>query len=143
MTMCLSSMPEEWRPVPSVPGLEASDKGRLRVPRFFSATANRWYGSSGCSGQWDGSRFTYRRRGKTYKVHRLVCEAFHGAAPFDRAVVMHLDENSANNCASNLAWGTQKENLNAPGFLAYCRTRVGDASPVRKGRTRATEGHTA
>jgi HNH endonuclease len=47
---------------------------------------------------------------------------------------MHLDENAANNRASNLQWGTQKENLNADGFTAYCRSRTGDNNPLIKGR---------
>jgi HNH endonuclease len=51
---------------------------------------------------------------------------------------VHLDENAANNRASNLRWGTQKENLNAEGFLAYCRGRTGDRSPIAKAR-RKTE----
>lgn len=47
---------------------------------------------------------------------------------------MHIDENSRNNKPANLAWGTQKENLNAPGFIEYCKGRVGENSPTTKGR---------
>jgi hypothetical protein len=61
-------------------------------------------------------RMIFRFRGKTYKVHRAVCEAFHGLAPFDGAVVMHLDEDGRNNLPHNLKWGTQRENLNAVKF---------------------------
>lgn len=68
------------------------------------------------------------------KIHRLVCEAFHGAPPFAKAVVIHLDENAMNNKPENLRWGTQKENLNMPGFIAYCKTRTKENSPVTKGR---------
>jgi hypothetical protein len=75
---------------------------------------------------------TFKR--KAYKVHRLVCEAFHGPPPFPGAVVLHVNENSHDNCPGNLKWGTQTENLNAPGFLAYCRSRTGDNNPFRKGR---------
>jgi len=67
------------------------------------------------------------------KVHRLVCEAFHGPPPFDRAVVIHLDENALNNKPENLKWGTQKENLNMPGYIAYCKSRTGENSPGAKG----------
>lgn len=94
----------------------------------------RHYGGEPHRGQWDGKRFIHQFQGKTYKVHRLVCEAFHGPAPFEGAVVMHKDEDGGNNRHTNLAWGTQKENLAAPGFLAYCRSRTGESSPVRKGR---------
>ena len=66
----------------------------------------------------------------------MVCEAFHGLAPFAGAVVMHEDDNVANNKADNLSWGTQKRNLNTPAFLAYCRTRTGANNPYVKGRAR-------
>lgn len=97
------------------------------------------YGGKPVIGQWDGNRYVYVLRGKTYKVARLVCEAFHGLAPFDKPVCMHMDENSRNNRPYNLRWGTQKQNLNAPGFVDYCRSRTGEQSPVIKGRRRAQQ----
>lgn len=90
-----------------------------------------WAASSPRNGRY----ILYSKRfKKTLKVARLVCAAFHGPPPFEGAVTMHLDENSRNNRADNLAWGTQKENLNAPGFLAYCRERTGENNPYLKGR---------
>lgn len=79
------------------------------------------------------------------KVHQLVCEAFHGPKPFSRAVVIHKDENSLNNKPSNLTWGTQKENLNCPGFLAYCRSdaRKRQIARTRQGVTLSDEISTA
>lgn len=68
------------------------------------------------------------------KVHRVICEAFHGPAPFDRAVVIHLDEDGLNNKPENLKWGTQKENLNMPKFIEYCKSRTGENSPSAKAR---------
>lgn len=84
----------------------------------------RQYGGHAWVGTWDKSRrrFIFVFRGKTHRVAPLVCEAFHGPSPAGH-VCMHLDENSRNNRPENLAWGTQKQNLNAPGFLAYCRAR--------------------
>ncbi len=70
------------------------------------------------------------------KVHQLVCEAFHGPKPFDKAVVINLDENGLNNIPENLKWGTQRENLNSPGFKEYCKSRIGENSPVIKGRNK-------
>ena len=52
----------------------------------------------------------------------------------DKPCVLHKDENSRNNRPENLMWGTQKENLNAPGFLKYCRGRTGDNNPYVKGK---------
>lgn len=98
----------------------------------------RSYGGEPTYGQWDGSRFIYSRRGhKTLRVARLICEAFNGPAPEGRPVCMHLDENSRNNRPENLAWGTQKENLNAPGFIVYCKSRTGENSPTRKAERKA------
>lgn len=72
------------------------------------------------------------------KVHRAVCEAFHGAPPFSKAVVIHLNEDGTDNRPENLKWGTQKENLNMPKFVDYCRNRTGENSPRYKGKIRKT-----
>jgi hypothetical protein len=68
------------------------------------------------------------------KVHRLVCEAFHGPQPQDKPVVIHIDEDATNNRQENLRWGTQKENLNSPKFIAYCKSRTGKNNPAYKGK---------
>lgn len=75
-------------------------------------------------------------KGKNYKIHRLICRAFHGDPPEGKNIVLHLDENALNNEPSNLRWGTQKENLNAENFLAYCRTRTGKDNPRVKGNAK-------
>ena len=129
---------EEWRIVPSDESLLASSYGRIMVAPYCTVGGRgkrRLCGGAGTFGVWDGSRYIYNRRGySTRKVARLVCEAFHGVAPADDSVCKHLDENSANNRPENLRWGTQKQNLNAPGFLAYCRGRVGANSATYKGK---------
>jgi hypothetical protein len=127
---------ERWRAVPSVPGLLASTLGRLMVVPHFEPLPNgglRQYGGQPTFGQLADGRFIYLVNGATHKVHRLVCEAFNGPCP-PGMVCMHKDENAKNNRPSNLLWGTQRENLNAPGFLAYCRSRTGDRSPTVKAR---------
>jgi hypothetical protein len=133
---------EVWRAIPSLPGVIASSLGRLMIVPYVSEmprSGNRQYGGTPVNGQWDGERFIFCFNKKTYKVARLVCEAFKGTAPPDRPVCMHLDENSMNNTEGNLAWGTQKENLNAPGFIDYCKSRVGENSPVVKHRRAYSE----
>ena len=123
---------EVWAEVPSWPGLLASSLGRLMVKSYQKEILGkglRTYGGRPTSGQWDGKRFVYPRRGfGTKKVARLVCEAFHGP-PKPGQVCMHLNEDSRDNRPENLRWGSQKENLNAPGFLAYCKTRTGEKNP--------------
>jgi hypothetical protein len=127
---------EIWRSVPSLEGVLVSNQGRvMRVPcRSDNPRAgHKQWGGVPTIGGWDGDRFIWRAHGKTFKVARLVCEGFNGPPPTD-AVCMHLDENASNNVPSNLAWGTQKENLNAPGFIEYCKRRTGENSPYTKGQ---------
>lgn len=131
---------EVWRVVPSAPWILASSHGRIMSFPFTGAMPNgseRHYEGSPTAGQWDGTRFIYTVKRKSYKVARLVCEAFNGSPPDGLNVCMHMDENSRNNRPENLCWGTQKENLNAPGFLAYCRGRTGEKNPRKKGRRAA------
>lgn len=126
---------EIWRTVPSAPAVLASSEGRVMHAPHRGSMPNggdRHYGGQPTFGVWNkqDGRFNLVVQGKTLKIARLVAEAFHGPAPFEGAVVMHLDENAANNRAENLAWGTQRENLNAPGFIDYYRNRRGDRSAI-------------
>lgn len=129
---------ERWRVVPSFPDILASSEGRVMlVPAVANEAARqgrKQYGGVPTFGVWDGKRYVFARRGKNHKVARLVCEAFNGAPPSPDAVCMHLDENSRNNAPANLDWGSQKENLNAPGFIDYCRARSGANSAWAKHR---------
>lgn len=131
-------MSEEWRIVPSAPHYLASSEGRIMVIPFIGYMPHggpRQYGGQPGFGVWDKEtgRFVTAYKGKNYKIHRLICEAFHGTPPFKNAVCMHIDENAANNKPTNLKWGTQKENLNSEAFIEYCKARVGEHSPTRKG----------
>lgn len=133
---------EVWKDVPSVPGILVSSEGRIMYTPYRGEMPHggtRSYGGEPTFGVWNKTdgRFIIIIRGTTYKIHRLIAEAFYGPPPFNGAVAMHLDENAANNRAKNIRWGTQKENLNAQGFLAYCRTRTGESSPTAKARKKA------
>ena len=136
-------MYEIWKPVPSVPGMFASSFGRIVSKPFWQRMPNGGkclvspkptFGYAAATTGLAGYRMIIRisRLKKTFKIHQLVCEAFHGIKPFDGAVVMHIDDNPGNNTPCNLKWATQKENLNSEQFIAYCKTRTGDNSPTRK-----------
>ncbi len=111
------------------------------VAKMPKGNGTRQYGGQPHFGVWSkmDERFIIIHKGKTYKVARLVCEAFHGESPEDKPVCMHLDENSANNRAENLAWGSQKENLNAPAHKEYQRRRNSSDDPWLDARVRLSE----
>jgi hypothetical protein len=123
----------EWKPIPSIPGAMANSLGQIKFPDVKAAMPNggvRDYKTKPIYGHVRRASKTARHkyygvlyRGKNYKVHRLVCEAFHGPAPFPKAVVIHLNEDALDNRPENIKWGTQRENLNMPGFIAYLKTR--------------------
>ena len=131
---------EKWMPVPSEPGVLASNMGRVLLPPRYAPLSRggfRAYMPVPRYGQVSRAHkdatHEYRiimvrrdaaaARQSPRKVHQLVCEAFHGPKPFQNAVVVHLDEDALNNRAENLKWGTQKENLNAPKLRASIRKR--------------------
>ena len=131
---------EIWRVIPSMPTHMASSHGRVKVIPYKGKMPHggyRQYGDDPIFGAFDKKqkRFQIIYKNKTYKVHRLVCEAFNGPPLLNKNVCMHLDENSKNNRPENLAWGTQKENLNAPGFIEYCKGRTGKNNPYIKGKS--------
>lgn len=128
---------EIWKPVPGYDGILASSLGRIKL----TPLPGRNYIPKPMLGCWAVTssgvgRYIYwiRRLNKTVKIHRLVCLAFHGEPPKAKPNALHKDENSRNNRPDNLYWGSQKENLNAAGFLEYCRGRTGKNNPFIKGR---------
>lgn len=102
-------MSEKWTPVP---GYEICRDGTI----LSHATNWRGYGSRPISWADDGSGYPAVRmtepngRRRKFKVHQLVCRAFHGERPTASHEVRHLDGNPMNNHADNLAWGTRSEN---------------------------------
>lgn len=139
---------EVWLPVPSKPEIMASNLGRVLLPERETQMPRggmRKYIPKPTYGHVARSSKTARHTYKgiynkffgNLKVHRLVCEAFHGPPPEGKVYVLHLDEDAHNNKPENLRWGTQKENLNMPGFIAYCKSRTGENNPFIKGRKKA------
>lgn len=137
-------MAEIWKPVPSISGVLASSEGRILLPPCYAPLCNggfRLYETKPVFGVVTRSsktashvyRGVYWKKFGNIKVHRAVCEAFHGPPPFEGAVVIHMDEDGLNNRPQNLKWGTQRENLNMPKFIEYCRTPTGENNPLVKG----------
>lgn len=121
---------EEWRPVPSKPGIEASSHGRIRrLPHVSTMPkgGTRTYSSEPRFGQITRSakdarhlyfNMVYSGIGNI-KVHAAVCEAFHGPKPHNAKGVRHLNENSLDNRPANLRWDTHVANMNDPDLKEY------------------------
>jgi len=141
------------KPIPSIPGAFANELGQIKLPESEAAMPSgviRKYKTSWIYGTLSKASRTSRHkyyktvyRGKNHKIHRLVCEAFHGAPPADKPIVIHVDEDATNNAPENLRWGTQKENLNMPSFIEYCKGRTGLDSPTVKARMRQAKKNPA
>lgn len=107
---------EEWRPVVGYEGLyEVSSQGRVKSLARRLADGRKW--SERTLKPWrstDGYlQASLRRdgRGVAAKVHRLVCEAFHGPAPADKPFALHGNHDPADNRPENLRWGDHVENM--------------------------------
>lgn len=147
---------EIWKPIPSIPGALASSIGRVWFPpkrqeAEMPGGGKRTYKTAPTFGseektatgrQESGRRMIARRFGKTYKVHRLVCEAFHGPAPSSKHIVLHLNEEPTDNRAENLRWGTRKENQNFPKVKTAFKARTGENSSWAIYRKRKAEDPT-
>lgn len=133
---------ENWKEVPSNPLLEASSLGRVRskpyetpMPQGRGFKINQLSPTLGITvtigKNYKRKQIVFRR--KTYRVAKLVCEAFLGECPSNKEI-SHKDENSLNNCVDNLEYVTHKENCNQPNIQAYqsrvCVVKMSGNSPV-------------
>lgn len=96
-----------WKDVPGFPNVEACSDGTIR----FKDTGHETKG--GVAGSYRRvSVVTDKKKGtrRLVYVHDLVCRAFHGK-PGNDQVVLHKDDDKLNCRASNLAWGSQSDNI--------------------------------
>ena len=112
-------MSEVWRDIEGYEGLyQVSDQGRVKslerkVPRGNGeqTVKERILKPGMDRGGYLIVDLCDGGKRKHFKVHRLVCQAFHDN-PENKPCVNHIDENKTNNAASNLEWSTAKENCN-------------------------------
>jgi hypothetical protein len=108
---------EEWRPIPTLPGYEASSLGRIRSWRAGCWTHTRKQRSEPLirrlvPNKRDGHLLVgFNIEGHYFlrPVHQLVLEAFKGPRP-PGLLCRHLDGDPTNNKDTNLQWGTSSEN---------------------------------
>jgi hypothetical protein len=129
-------MEEVWKQVPSYPDIWASSLGRIKMSSIYRSLPNGGsrsyevkptYGheekkASGRNGVGKRRILRSSRHKKTFKVHRLICEAFHGLPKKGKEVCIHINEDPTDNRPENLMWATQKENLNMPLVKEYHRS---------------------
>ena len=85
-------------------GIPVKPDGSVFIPTW----RNKGHWTFGCN---NGHGYLcVKYRGKKYKVHRLVLDAFVGPAPKDKPEADHIDRNPLNNNVSNLRWVSRCEN---------------------------------
>lgn len=98
-------------PIDFAPGYAVSEDGRV----WAVGTNWRGYGEREIKPTENGHgylkvRLTIGGRRRNIPVHRIVALAFVGPKPSPAHEVCHVDGNRQNNAASNLRWGTRKDN---------------------------------
>ena len=97
---------EQWKVVEGTYGaLEVSDLGRVRSNLRDGRILKTQKDNKG----YQRLRMTIRREKRSFKLHRLVAQAF-VPNPENKPQVNHIDGNKDNNAASNLEWVTNREN---------------------------------
>ena len=101
---------EEWRDIKDFPGYQVSNTGKVR------SFINNRHGV--CDEYHELTPYVNKHgyssvqmgRGRRRSVHRLVASTFI-PNPDSKPLVRHLDDDPRNNQVNNLAWGTQKDNM--------------------------------
>ena len=109
---------EIWKDINGFPGYQVSNEGRVRSHDKVTTSARfpeRHWKDRILKQKWQNNRARVclwsDGKEKTLQVHRLVTEAFLGAAPVGYDTVNHIDGNPRNNNLNNLEWMTRADNI--------------------------------
>lgn len=94
---------EEWRDFNNFPNHQFSSEGRIRHKKkrnILSPHIDK-----------DGYEVASLGSVDNVKVHRVICEVFHGSPKGEKKQVNHIDCNRSNNRADNLEWVSASENI--------------------------------
>lgn len=108
--MAETSVPEVWLPVTGWP-YEVSNLGRVRPTKWSRSNPNQRPLKPEID-KYGYTVYTLMHEGKKWhcKVHRLICESWHGPPPFEGAQARHLNDDKTDNNPDNLFWGSASDN---------------------------------
>ena len=103
---------EEWRDVAGYEGLyQVSSEGRVKSLERKGCKRERILKPIDDGRGYLRVDLYAGGKRKRFKVHRLVCQAFHDN-PDNKPQVNHINEDKTDNRACNLEWSTRIENCN-------------------------------
>ncbi|MEW2478708.1 NUMOD4 motif-containing HNH endonuclease [Mycobacterium sp. NPDC049093] len=115
-----------WLPHPLYTAYEVSNDGRIRsIDRLVKVHGSEYHAGSVWYEPRKGRELKQHLAKNGYmtsvvsvaskrinvRVHRMVCETFHGLPTEVRPDVRHLNGVKTDNRAENLCWGTKSENM--------------------------------
>lgn len=101
---------EEWRDIAGHDGYQVSNSGKVRSRINNRHGMGEEYHELHPYVNRLGYSSVQLGRGKRRSVHRLVATAFLPNVE-NKPIVRHLDDDPSNNSSTNLAWGTQTDNM--------------------------------
>lgn len=88
---------------------EFSSGKRHRIRRYADAIVKQWAFTT--RGGYLGVSIRIDKQERKFRVHRLVCAAFHGPPPPDKPFACHNNGCSSDNRPENLRWGSAEDNM--------------------------------
>lgn len=120
-------MAEEWRDFDRFPNHQFSNEGRIRHKNKLNILRPHI--------DKDGYEVVSLGNVDNVKIHRVICEVFHGSPDAGRYQVNHIDCNRSNNRADNLEWVSPSENIKWGVDHGYVNPSNGLKKAVETNRT--------